>query len=123
MTEYDGKAARADDTGRALASDCAYLVTGPMPRARWWSLSAVGSGGEAESDAAPRHGIVSRQIVYDADQVFRVALSPETEAGNWIRPPETGELVLLLRLYSPDRALRRNALAADLPSIERQVCR
>lgn len=115
--------ARVDNSGRVLDGECSYLITGPMPEARWWSLSTAPGDGEDEADSTARQGIVSRQLIYEADQAFRVVLSPEFEAGNWIQPPDSGEVVLLFRLYTPDPALRRNALAAELPSIERQVCR
>jgi hypothetical protein len=51
--EYE---ARVDDAGRSLDGDCTYLVSGPMPRARWWSLSALSSArsGGNRKRAAPR---------------------------------------------------------------------
>ena len=118
--EYE---ARVDGTGRTLDEDCTYLVSGPMPQARWWSLSALASGDDAETESDSRHGLVSGQLVFEADQSFRVAVSRELQAGNWLRPPESGQLVLLLRLYTPASAVLRRPLAAELPSIERQVCR
>lgn len=118
--EYE---ARIDDAGRTLDEDCSYLISGSMPQARWWSLSALASGDDAEAESDPRHGLVSRQLVFEADQSFRVAVSREVQAGNWLRPPESSQLVLLLRLYTPTSAVLRRPLTADLPSIERQACR
>lgn len=120
--EYE---ARVDDAGRTLDQDCAYLVSGPMPQSRWWSLSAMATGDEAdEADAVgePRLGLVSRQLVFEPDESFRVAVSRELQAGNWLRPPDSGDLVLLLRLYAPAAGLFRRPLAAELPSIERVAC-
>lgn len=118
--EYEAK---TDDSGRTLDEDCTYLVKGAMPQARWWSVTALASGDTAEASGDPRSGLVSGQIVYEADQSFRIAVSEELQAGNWLRPPANEELVLLLRLYSPATEVLRQPLAADLPSIERQVCR
>jgi hypothetical protein len=115
--------AQIDDAGRALDASCSYLITGPMPRARWWSLSALSSANQAGAVDEPRQGLVSRQLVFEPDQSFRINVSRELQAGNWLRPPETGRIVLLIRLYTPDSAVLRNPLTAELPSIERLVCR
>lgn len=117
--EYE---ARIDDAGRMLDEDCNYLVSGPAPQARWWSVSALALDDPAEAVGEPRDGLVSSQLVYESDRSFRVTVSRELQAGNWLRPPEGGELVLLLRLYSPAAAVLQRPLAAELPSIERQVC-
>ncbi|MFW6077128.1 MAG: DUF1214 domain-containing protein [Hyphomicrobiales bacterium] len=118
--EYE---AQVDDVGRPLQANCTYLVSGSNPDARWWSVSAVAPDDEAQAPSEPRQGLVSGQIVFEPDQSFRIAVSPELQAGNWLRPPESGDLVLLLRLYTPASAVLRNPLTTDLPSIERQVCR
>jgi hypothetical protein len=76
-----------------------------------------------EAAAGPRRGLVSGQLVYEADWSYRVAVSRELQPGNWLRLPDGGQLVLLMRLYTPVSAVLRQPLSADLPSIERQVCR
>ncbi len=118
--EYE---ARVDDAGRSLNGDCTYVVSGLMPRARWWSLSVLTSGAQAATASEQRHGLVSRQLVYEPDNSFRVVVSRELHAGNWLSPPQIGQPVLLMRLYTPEPALLRSPLAAELPSIERLVCR
>jgi hypothetical protein len=118
--EYE---ARVDDAGRTLDASCSYLVSGAMPQTRWWSLSALSPANQAGAVDEPRQGLVSRQLVFEPDQSFRINVSRELQAGNWLRPPETGRIVLLIRLYTPDSAVLRNPLTAELPSIERLVCR
>jgi hypothetical protein len=115
--------AQVDDAGRTLDASCSYLISGPMPRARWWSVSALSSADQAGSVDEPRQGLVSRQLIFEPDQSFRINVSRELHAGNWLRPPETGRIVLLIRLYTPESAVLRNPLTAELPSIERLVCR
>jgi hypothetical protein len=115
--------AQVDDAGRALDASCSYLVSGPMPQTRWWSVAALSSANQAGAVDEPRQGLVSRQLVFEPDQSFRINVSRELQAGNWLRPPETGRIVLLIRLYTPDSAVLRNPLTAELPSIERLVCR
>jgi hypothetical protein len=119
--EYE---ARVDDAGRTLDDDCTYLVSGPMPQARWWSVSALAQDDEAGAGREARQGLVSRHLVFEADQSFRVAVSRDLQPGNWLRVPGGGDdLVLLLRLYTPASAVLGRPLEADLPSIERLVCR
>jgi hypothetical protein len=117
--EYE---ARVDDAGRSLEEDCTYVVGGPMPKARWWSMSALASDEEAEVPGEAREGLISGQLVFEPDGSFRVAVSRRLQAGNWLRPPDSGPLVLLMRLYTPAKEVLRRPLAADLPSIERVAC-
>ena len=118
--EYE---ARIDDAGRPLDENCTYLVSGVSPQARWWSMSALAMDDQAQAASEPRRGLVSGQLVYESDLSFRISVSRELQAGNWLRPPDSGDLVLLMRLYMPTNSVLRSPLDADLPSVERQVCR
>jgi hypothetical protein len=118
--EYE---ARVDDAGRPLDENCTYLVSGFSPQARWWSMSALVTDDQAQAASEPRRGLVSGQLVYEADLSFRISVSRELQSGNWLRPPDSGDLVLLMRLYTPANSVLRSPLDADLPSVERQVCR
>jgi hypothetical protein len=115
--------ARVDDTGRTLDEDCTYLVSGPMPQSRWWSISALALDGPSNAEDDPRDGLMSGQIVFEPDQSFRVAVSRDLQSGNWLRPPEGERMVLLMRLYTPTADVLQRPLSAKLPSVERQVCR
>jgi hypothetical protein len=118
--EYE---ARVDDAGRSLDGNCTYLVSGVSPQARWWSVSALAADDQAQAEDESRLGLVSGQLVYEPDLSFRINVSRELQAGNWLRPPGSGDLVLLMRLYTPATAVLRRPLEADLPAVERQVCR
>lgn len=118
--EYE---ARVDDAGRPLDENCTYLVSGFSPQARWWSISALASDDQAPAASEPRRGLVSGQLVYEADLSYRIRVSRDLQPGNWLRPPDGEDLVLLMRLYTPANAILRRPLEADLPSVERQVCR
>ena len=118
--EYE---ARLDDAGRELDGSCTYLVRGPMLKARWWSMTALSVADEAEAAVVPGRGLVSGQVVYEADRSYRLAVSMEQQSGNWLQPQADDQLVLLLRLYNPVAEVLRRPMAAELPAIERQVCR
>lgn len=118
--EYE---ARVDDAGRPLDENCTYVLSGSIPQARWWSLSALATDDHAQAASEPRSGLVSGQLVYEPDLSFRIHVSRELRPGNWLRPPDRDDLVLLMRLYTPAAGVLRRPLDADLPAIERQVCR
>jgi hypothetical protein len=117
--------ARVDDTGRTLDEDCTYLVSGPMPRSRWWSISALALDDQPDAEAAddPRRGLMSGEVVLEPDQSFRIAVSRDLHSGNWLRPPAGGQFVLLMRLYTPAADVLRRPLSTDTPSIQRRACR
>lgn len=115
--------ARVDDAGRALDGDCTYVVSGPMPRTRWWSLTAVQAEAGEAIISEPHHGLISQHLVYEPDGSFKIVVGPERAAGNWLHSAGGRSLILLLRLYTPESALRRNPLGADVPAIEREECR
>jgi uncharacterized membrane protein len=86
--EYE---ARVDDAGRPLDENCTYLVSGVSPQARWWSVSALATDDQAQAASEPRRGLVSGQLVYEPDLSFRISVSRELQAGNWLRPPDSGD--------------------------------
>lgn len=118
--EYE---AQSDSDGRMLDESCSYVLSGPMPKARWWTLQAVSAEKEIGSPEENTQGLISQEVVYEPDGTFRVVLSSEPQPGNWLKPPDSGPPVLLLRFHSPEAALRRNPLAASLPVVERRACR
>lgn len=116
--------ARADDQGHSIDSACTYRILASMPKSRWWSLAAISEDARRPPPAdAGAAMLISQQVVYESDGTFKAVLSPEPASGNWFRPAGEGSLVLLLRLYNPEAALRNSPLSADLPRIEREVCR
>jgi hypothetical protein len=115
---------RVDAGGSRLDADCTYAITGSMAKARWWSLAALPKEGARPIETDPgRHGLVAQRVVYEPDGTFKATLSREPQPGNWFKPSGSGKLVLLYRLYNPDPALRTAPLTADLPKVEREVCR
>ena len=116
--------AEKDDAGRPLRTTCSYRVSGPVPDARWWSVTAYGAdhfllpapdhrysvnsaaggmaGGEVSFVTGPQ-----RPSLQDSSAGTAAALA--TAATPWLPTPGDTGLLLVLRLYQPGAALRRNA--------------
>jgi hypothetical protein len=123
MTPAEGLAlyAAIDDGGRELSARCSYRVTGRMPAARAWTLTAYRSDGRLMDNPARRHGLTSAEAVLGDDA--GITLSTEPSPGNWLPLPADGPFVILLRLYDTPLAAISAALDRDrLPVLERLGC-
>lgn len=131
-----GFTATTDDTGYRLLRTCSYRLSGPLPPARFWTLTATDAGGLALGDApgtaagtpariaARRSAFTSAGVVRGIDGGFTVELSPEARPGNWLPLSGDGPLVLTLRLYdTPLAGGAAEISAAALPGVARLGCR
>ena len=115
--------AQRDDSGFQLLRNCRYRVTGPMSKARFWTLSAFDQDGRLIGNPAQRYGFTSSDVVRDLSGDFAVVLGPEAQPGNWLPTPGAGPMTLVLRLYDTPLSDRTGGTAAAItPSIERQSC-
>jgi hypothetical protein len=83
-----------DEDGNRLRGDCAYVLEGIVPPARWWTIAATDGSWRtlAESSVA-----VSGQTFLNKDGSMRLTLSPFPVSGNWLKVPnETYQLVIAL---------------------------
>ena len=115
--------AKRDDTGFRLLRSCNYRVTGPMSKARFWTLSANDQDGHVIDNPAQRYGFTSSNVVRDLSGEFTIAVGPEARPGNWLPTPGRGPMTIDLRLYDTPLADREGGnTAAVMPSIVRQSC-
>jgi hypothetical protein len=105
-----------DGDGALLDPDCDYLLSGRMPPALWWSLSAGGGEGQGLSMA-----VTPGSAVFEADGSLRVAISGEPKPGNVIRPPQGGVFAIRLRLLA--RAQESGAARTPVLAFARGECR
>ena len=116
--------ARTDERGEPLRANCRYRLNGPVPAARWWSVTAYDQDFFPFENAARRYSVNVDTAPRDAagHMVFDVGpedVSPETttEAPPDLPTRGEGTLLLTLRLYNPALSLQRDPAALAAPRI------
>jgi len=116
--------ARTDSDGTPLSPRCDYLLSGPMPPARYWTVSVFSPDGALIENAAKRYGFTSAEIVRATEQPAEIILAPSARPGNWLPVSQTSTYVVSLRLY--DSVLSATAASLDesgMPKILKSACR
>lgn len=115
--------AAADSSGDKLSADCAYEISGTMPVARYWTLTASSVAGNLIGNAASRYGFTSAEILREAHKDFVISIARGVQSGNWLPLAGAGEFVLTLRVYdTPVSATASVLRATNLPVIKRTGC-
>ncbi len=99
--------AQHDSNGAPLRSRCTYRVGGPVPQARWWSVTAYADDLFLfDTGGSRRHGVSSAQAGSDGRFAFLSAPRPPAAGGPlpWLPTPGDRGLVFVLRLYQPGPA-------------------
>jgi hypothetical protein len=114
--------AKADDQGGPLTSACDYLLKGPPPDARWWSVTAYGADNMLIPSDSERYSASAASAVTNAAGEVEIALTPDGSGENGIA---TGQdrFELVLRLYQPSKELDAAPQAAPLFRLEKGACR
>ena len=114
--------ASKDDEGAPLDLACTYTLTGPNLRSAWWSISAHLPDGNVIPNPAKRYSFTHASLLFDEDQTFKLSISPQAQAGNWLPLAGTGSFVLVLRLHGPAPDYVRAPETTPVPAIEREAC-
>lgn len=93
--------ARTDDGGAPLDARCDYVLSGPAPPARFWTLTAYDAQGRLRPNAAGRYGLSSASLLRDDAGDFTIALAREARPGNWLPLGDKSRFILALRAYQP----------------------
>ncbi len=115
--------AQQDDAGRPLRSHCRYLLSGSIPSARWWSVTAYADDLFLFPDNEQRYSVSGENPTLKAVGRFSAVTGPETPVSGalaWIPTPGDRGLILTLRLYNPSPTLQADPGALSAPRIERQ---
>ncbi|RYC31698.1 DUF1214 domain-containing protein [Lichenibacterium minor] len=116
-------AATTDDTGYRLVSTCTYRLSGAVPPARFWTLTATDRAGLTLGGDAGRSAFTSTTVIRDASGGFVIEAGPEARPGNWMALSGDGPLTLTLRLYdTPLTGDTGEIASAALPGITRESC-
>jgi len=115
--------ALTDSSGTRLDSACDYVLTGAIPRARYWTLTLSTPAGELIANPAGRQGFTSSEVLRNSDGGFEVRLSRHARPGNWLELGPSGKFILILRFYDSDLSSPATVLdAGHMPSILRDYC-
>ena len=115
--------AQQDDAGRPLRSHCRYLLSGSIPSARWWSVTAYADDLFLFPDNEQRYSVSGENLTLKAVGRFSAVTGPETPVSGalaWIPTPGDRGLTLTLRLYNPSPEVQMDPGALAVPSIQRQ---
>lgn len=117
--------AAADDDGNPLSGACSYIISGPVPPVRVWSLAAFDRVGNPFANPASRFGYSNADALRDSEGAVRIALSADARPGDWIPvSPDAKAITLELRLYDTTAAaISGGRSAPELPAITRTGCR
>lgn len=116
--------ANTDSLSRPLRSDCTYTITGTTPSARFWSLTLQDENGLLPDGwQSERFTTTSVRITRPEDGALHIAISPQPQAGNWLRAPDDGGFSIALRLYdTPAGGTLTRFTAEMLPDITPMEC-
>jgi hypothetical protein len=115
--------AESDSTGEPLRLDCDYVVEGPIPAARLWTLHLTDADGRPTggTGATPAR-FNSHQALFLPDGTVHVAVGAHAAPGNWMRAAGAGPATLVLTLYDTPTATRTRLGEVDLPQVIRTGC-
>lgn len=114
-----------DDAGRQLREDCAYVLEGEVPDARWWSVTLYAGDYYLAQNEDDAHSIDMTRAVIAADGVWRAAIQPADpgDGSFWISSRNAGQFDLIYRLYNASPAvLETPETALVTPRIIRLGC-
>lgn len=114
--------ATTDSGGDALRGDCTYRVHGAALPARWWSITLYGADHALIATPEGRSAVASVNAAPQLDGGFSLTVSPRHHDGDWLDTANTPGLVLLARLYQPEKAAAAAPHSIALPAIERTGC-
>lgn len=113
-----------DDSGEPLSRRCEYLLEGPPPRARWWSITAYGADSYLLPNLARRYSMGGGGDPEAPAIAAKVAPGSTPDVAIPLGDaPTSGGFSLTLRLYQPDETWVRAPETARLPALRRLRCR
>lgn len=115
--------AAQDSAGAPLSRRCSYVLEGPLPPARFWTLYAA-DGAQAALPPRGRRAAAlhSRAVLRRPDGSLALAVGPRPRAGNWLATGGDGPMLLVLTLFDTPVANGGQVLDIALPQVLRTGC-
>lgn len=115
--------AREDDEGRPLNGSCDYILAGPTPVTRLWTINLFTREGALLPPGLGRRALSSDDILRAADGSFTIETAPSARPGNWLGTPARAPFAIALTLYDTSVSPTKTSLdGLPLLSIRRGAC-
>lgn len=119
-----------DDSGAALKTNCAYVVSGGKLPARWWSITAYGADHYLIPNKADKYSAAMNTVTWTNER-FLFTVGPEEESasaqGDFVPTGYEGgdgaSFSLTLRLYNPEPEVAAAPQDLTLPTVTKERCR
>jgi hypothetical protein len=112
-----------DDAGGALTAGCTYRVSGKVPQARFWTLTATNVANVPLSVRPGLPGALNMQtVLYGSDGTLTVNVSETPQPGNWLAVPQGGHYRLAFTLFDTPVAGSSGLIDQSMPTVTRQDC-
>ncbi|MBV1705870.1 MAG: DUF1214 domain-containing protein [Hyphomicrobiales bacterium] len=119
--------ARHDSSGQKLSGACTYRVSGAMPAARFWTLTAAARQPDARPAAAAgpaalSDSLTSGEAVWQRHGALAVDISRQPQPGNWLALQTKAAFAIKLRLYDTGATFVGPSTAPSMPLVQRVSC-
>lgn len=106
-----------DESGNPLSSDKNYELNGTNMAARYWSITLYGEDHFLIPNSENRYSFNQATIQYEdsSQNDFRLIISSNPQAVNWLPSGEGQHMSLLLRMYHPDPSVYQEIATTPLP--------
>lgn len=115
--------ADTDDAGDALVAGCIYRISGKVPQARFWTLTATNADNVPLTVRPGLPGALNMQtVLYGTDGTLTVTVADNPQPGNWLAVPQGGRYRLAFTLFDTPVAGSSGLIDQSMPAISREGC-
>jgi hypothetical protein len=115
--------AQRDSAGDPLRRECAYMIEGAIPSARFWTLYAADARRIVLPPTIRRvPALHSLEMLRTIDGAIRVAIGGRPTPGNWLGITGSGPMQLVLTLYDTPTTTAARAVEIELPQVLKVGC-
>ncbi|MCO6186710.1 DUF1214 domain-containing protein [Rhizobium sp. L1K21] len=115
--------ALTDSEGNRFDPACNYVVSGAIPTARFWVLTAAdGDNKPLSAGAGLPSAYSSWTALYNKDGSLSFTVSSRAQPDNWLAVPADRRFKLILTLFDTPAAGNSGLIDLSMPTIEKAGC-
>ena len=115
--------AQRDAAGDRLRRECSYVIEGPVPPARFWTLYAADANDAIiESNKLRPAALHSYQLLRRPDNSVAITVEANPSPGNWLALSGSGPMSFVLTFYDTPIASSTGVSDIELPDIINAGC-